>query len=120
MSGVTSFLPTIITSPHATVMQALEVLHQGPPAGWRGARPLGVHLEGPMINPGKKGAHNAEYILPPSLDVIEGWSRANGVILVTLAPELEGALDVVRELRDRKVNVSAGHSLATYEQAVLG
>lgn len=71
--GVTSFLPTVITSPRATVIEALEVLHQGPPPGWQGAEPLGYHLEGPMINPGKKGAHNSAYILPPSMEIIEGW-----------------------------------------------
>lgn len=115
--GITSFLPTVITSPHATVIHALEVFHQGPPPGWRGSQPLGFHLEGPMINPGKKGAHNANYIVPPSLEVIEGWTRQNGVVLVTLAPEQPGALEVVRALRARGVTVSAGHSLATYEQA---
>jgi N-acetylglucosamine-6-phosphate deacetylase len=117
--GVTSFLPTVITSPPETARQALQVLRQGPPEGWRGAQPLGFHLEGPMLNPGKKGAHNPAYIRPPSLEVIESWSRANGVILVTLAPELPGALEVVQALRRREVAVSAGHSLATYEQALL-
>lgn len=117
--GVTSFLPTIITSPPGTVKLALEVLRQGPPAGWRGAQPLGFHLEGPMLNPGKKGAHNLAHILPPSVEVIEGWSRENGVILVTLAPELPGALEIVQELRELGVSVSAGHSLATYEQGIL-
>ena len=117
--GVTSFLPTVITSPPETAQRALEVLRQGPPPGWRGAQPLGYHLEGPMLNPTRKGAHNADHIRPPSLEVIEGWSRANGVILVTLAPELPGALEVVQELRQRGVAVSAGHSAASYEQALL-
>jgi N-acetylglucosamine-6-phosphate deacetylase len=118
-TGVTSFLPTVITSTPATARQALEVLRQGPPQGWQGAQPLGYHLEGPMLNPARKGAHNAAHIRPPSLEVIEGWSRANGVLLVTLAPELPGALEVVQELRQRGVAVSAGHSAASYEQALL-
>jgi N-acetylglucosamine-6-phosphate deacetylase len=71
-----------------------------------------------MLNPGKKGAHNPAYILPPSPEVIEDWSPENGVRLVTMAPEIPGALDVIRELRKRGVVVSAGHSLASYDEAV--
>src|SRR5438552_3710047 len=56
--GVTSFLPTIITSPPETVAEAREVLHAGPPAGFKGAWPLGLHLEGPFLNPAKRGAHD--------------------------------------------------------------
>lgn len=118
--GVTSFLPTVITSPRATVDRALAVLQKGAPNGWQGAVPLGYHLEGPMINPVKKGAHNPDHIRPCSMEVIDGWTTKHGVILVTLAPELPGALDLVQQLRARGVYVSAGHSLATYEQAILG
>lgn len=116
--GVTAFLPTIITSPPETIQRALQVLRQGPPPGFRGATPLGLHLEGPFLNPGKKGAHNPAYIRPPSLEAIHGWTPENGVRLVTLAPELPGALEVIQELVQRGVTVSAGHSLATYEQAM--
>jgi N-acetylglucosamine-6-phosphate deacetylase len=116
--GVTSFLPTVITSPLSTVKKALDIWKSGPPVGFQGAQPLGYHLEGPMLNPGKKGAHNPAYILPPSLEVIEGWSPENGVRLVTLAPEIPGALDVIQELRRRGVVVSAGHSLASFDEAL--
>src|SRR5690242_7819755 len=51
--GVTAFLPTIITSPPETVRAAQEVLRQGPPDGFKGAIPLGLHLEGPFLNPAK-------------------------------------------------------------------
>lgn len=118
--GVTAFLPTIITSPANRVEQAQDVLHAGAPAGWQGAVPYGLHLEGPMLNPGKKGAHNPAYIQPPSLEVIEGWSASANVRLVTLAPEVPGALDVVTTLRERGVIVSAGHSLANFAQARAG
>ena len=117
--GVTAFLPTIITSPAENVMQGLSVLQAGPPAGWQGAAPLGFHLEGPMLNPGKKGAHNPAHIRPPSLEVIDGWSAAQGVRLVTLAPEIPGALEVAAALQERGIIVSAGHSLASYEQAKM-
>jgi N-acetylglucosamine-6-phosphate deacetylase len=116
--GVTAFLPTVITSPFTQIDAALEVWRQGPPQDFRGAFPLGLHLEGPMLNPGKKGAHNPAFIQPFSLLAIQDWSPANGVRLVTLAPEAPGALQIIQALRSQGVVVSAGHSLASYEQAL--
>ncbi|HZW03569.1 MAG TPA: N-acetylglucosamine-6-phosphate deacetylase [Anaerolineaceae bacterium] len=115
--GVTSFLPTVITNPMATFQQAIEVIQAGEPVNFRGARPLGLHIEGPFLNQGKKGAHNPAYIRPPDLEATATWSRDNGVRLVTLAPEQPGAIELIRALVARGVVVSAGHSLATYEQA---
>jgi N-acetylglucosamine-6-phosphate deacetylase len=116
-TGVTAFLPTIVSSLPSTVRRALEVLAEGPPRGYVGARPLGLHCEGPMLAPTHRGAHDARLLQPPSGDVIEGWSRAAGVRLVTLAPELEGADPVIEALLDRGVVVSIGHSGATFERA---
>jgi N-acetylglucosamine-6-phosphate deacetylase len=118
--GVTGFLPTIITSPPETALAAQAILRAGPPAGWRGARPLGLHLEGPFLNPGKKGAHNPAHLRPPAARAVADWSPEAGVRLVTLAPELPGARRVIETLAARGVVVSAGHSLATYEEAAAG
>lgn len=118
--GVTGFLPTIITSPPETVHAAQRVLAAGPPDGWTGAVPLGLHLEGPFLNPGKKGAHNPAYLRTASSEGIAGWSPENGVRLVTLAPELPWALEATAELSRRGVVVSAGHSLADFDEAVAG
>lgn len=118
--GVTGFLPTVITSPPATARTAQQVLLAGPPDGWAGALPLGLHLEGPFLNPGKKGAHNPDYLRRPSLADISDWRPETAVRLVTLAPELPGAPDVITELSRRGVVVSGGHSLATYDQAQAG
>jgi N-acetylglucosamine-6-phosphate deacetylase len=118
--GVTAFLPTIITSPLATVAAAQRVLQAGPPAGYTGAAALGLHLEGPFLNPAKRGAHDAALMRHPGLDDIADWSPAQGVRLVTLAPELPGALEVIGALRQRGVLVSAGHSMATYAEAQAG
>jgi N-acetylglucosamine-6-phosphate deacetylase len=115
--GVTSFLPTIITSPLAQVGKAQAVLGGGPPGGWRGSVPLGLHCEGPFLNPQKKGAHNPTHLRLPSLEAVAGWSPAQHVRLVTLAPELPNALDVVAALAARGVLVSSGHSMATYAEA---
>ena len=115
--GVTSFLPTIITSPRATVDHALQVLAAGPPDGWLGARPIGWHLEGPMIAAARAGAHGVDHIVAPSAEVISGWSRDAGVAMVTLAPERAGALIVVAELVKRGVVVAAGHTDADDDAA---
>lgn len=118
--GVTGFLPTIITSPAATARAAQEVLRAGPPPGWTGARPLGLHLEGPFLNPGKKGAHNPAHLRHASPEAIAGWSPEAAVRLVTLAPELPWGLEAAAELAARGVVVSAGHSLATFDEAAAG
>ncbi len=117
--GVTSFLPTIITSPLETVAAAQSIVCR-PPTGFHGAEPLGLHVEGPFLNPARKGAHNADYLRLPTVDAVAGWSPETGIRLVTLAPELPGALDVVAALRARGVLVSAGHSMATYAEAERG
>lgn len=118
--GVTAFLPTIITAPPARPRAAQRVLSDGPPAGWAGARPLGLHLEGPFLNPGKKGAHNPAYLRQPSAAGLGDWSPATGVRLVTLAPELPWARQAIAALVGRGVVVSAGHSLATFDEAAAG
>jgi N-acetylglucosamine-6-phosphate deacetylase len=113
--GVTAFLPTIITSPPATRDRALAALRRRPD-GHVGAEPLGLHLEGPMLNPARRGAHPPAWLRPPSAELVAGWTAEAGVALVTLAPELSGALDVVRRLVGDGVVVSAGHTAATADQ----
>jgi len=108
--GVVAFVPTVITSDPAARSVALETLAAGPPAGWTGAEPLGLHFEGPMIAPGRKGAHPAHWLRPPSLDLVDGWSREAGVLMATIAPELPGALEVIAALVARDVVVSVGHT----------
>jgi N-acetylglucosamine-6-phosphate deacetylase len=118
--GVTTFLPTVITSPAATVAAAQAALAAGPPPGYAGAAPLGLHLEGPFLNPAKRGAHNPAHLRPPDMAFAANWAPGTGVRLVTLAPELPGALPLVAALVARGVIVSAGHSLATAEEARAG
>lgn len=115
--GVAAFLPTIITSPLARVRQAQDVLQMGAPPDYAGARPLGLHLEGPFLNPAKKGAHNPAHLRQPDLALVQDWSPETAVSLVTLAPELPGATAVIHELTWCGVIVSIGHSLATYDEA---
>jgi N-acetylglucosamine-6-phosphate deacetylase len=122
--GVTAWLPTVVTAPSEIRMRALAAVRAGPPADLAGAgrvaaEPLGLHFEGPFLAPERRGAH-AETLLrspDPALVAAEGWTREAGVAMVTLAPELPGALDLVRALAAAGVVVSAGHSSASAEQA---
>jgi N-acetylglucosamine-6-phosphate deacetylase len=118
--GVTAFVPTVVTSSMAERESMLRALAGGPPPGYRGAIPLGAHFEGPFINLARSGAHDPAFLRSPlNADPDVGsWSAAGGVRMVTLAPELEGALDLIRALVARGVVVSAGHSEATHDQAV--
>ena len=114
--GVTAFLPTLVSCPPPTVDRGLAALGSRP-EGYKGAEPLGLHLEGPMLNPRYRGAHPMERLREPSLGLISGWTRSRGVRLVTLAPELDGADSVIRELTAGGVLVAAGHTGATDQQA---
>ena len=115
--GVTAWLPTIVTTPDGVIERAFDALAAGPPEGWRGARPLGLHLEGPFLSAPKRGAHREELLRVPSLDAIAGWTRERGVVVVTIAPDLPGALEVIAALVERGVIVSLGHTPATALQA---
>jgi len=121
--GITSFLPTVVTTDDRTRDRALDALTAGRPDGVAiGARPLGLHFEGPMLSPKRSGAHDPNLLREPSAELIAGWSAEAGLTMVTLAPELPGALEVIRELVERGVLVSVGHTaaeLADVQAAVL-
>ncbi len=113
-TGTTAFMPTFITAP---VSRLIRALHATPPAttaaaGPRRARILGVHLEGPFISPLRAGAHNKDWMSDPSPDAIaELLDAGDGILkIVTLAPELPGALAAIGRLAQAGVLVSAGHS----------
>jgi len=116
--GVTAYLPTVITSPAEARVAALSALEHERSAveGPDRAVPLGLHLEGPMISPERRGAHPELWLRDPSPDLVDGWSREAGVVMVTIAPELPGALEVIAELCRRGVVVSIGHTAATAAQ----
>jgi len=118
--GITIFLPTIITSPLDSVQHAIRTWKDGAPKDYVGAAIPGFHLEGPFINPEKKGAHRPEFIRKPTMEDISEWKPENGIRLVTLAPEIPGALEIIALLSARKITVSAGHSMATREQIKEG
>jgi N-acetylglucosamine-6-phosphate deacetylase len=118
-TGCTAFLPTFITAPVQRLATALGfVAEYVPGRRWRGARVLGVHLEGPFISPRRRGAHNPDWIVPPSPAALDELLAAGAglVRLVTLAPEVDGGLAAVSQLAGADVLVSVGHSNATAAQ----
>lgn len=118
--GVGTFLPTLVSPSWAIVDRGRTALAAGPPSGYDGAHPLGWHVEGPFLAPTRAGAHDPATLRAPDIDAVADWSPGSGIRMVTLAPELPGALDIVRSLVSRGVVVSAGHSSATYDEAVAG
>jgi N-acetylglucosamine-6-phosphate deacetylase len=117
--GVTAYLPTLITAAPADTDAALDVLARcaAQPAPADGARMLGVHLEGPFLSPARTGTHPLAHRRDPDLELLRSWCDRAPVVAVTLAPELSGALELVRELVARGLVVSVGHSDATAAQA---
>ncbi|AFY61650.1 N-acetylglucosamine-6-phosphate deacetylase [Synechococcus sp. PCC 6312] len=118
-AGVDSFLPTIVTCPLRQIQATLKVFAQFLDTPYGGAKILGIHLEGPFLNPEKRGAHPQQHLLPLT---IENVKRVLGdysslVKLITLAPELDETGRVIPYLRDLGITVSLGHSQATASQA---
>jgi len=117
-SGCTSFLPTLITSSDELMQRAIETMraylqkHQH--------QALGLHLEGPWLSKAKKGTHNPALIRLPDAALVQYLcENADVITKVTLAPENAGS-DVIRQLTEAGIIVSAGHSNATYEEAKAG
>jgi N-acetylglucosamine-6-phosphate deacetylase len=121
-TGTTAFLPTMITAPVGELAAAVAAAAEFLPSMTEGARVLGVHLEGPFISIARRGAHNPAYITDPNpAAVTELLAAGRGALrLVTLAPELPGALAAIGELTAAGVLVSLGHSDATAGQVAAG
>jgi N-acetylglucosamine-6-phosphate deacetylase len=143
--GVTSYFPTTVTAPMEVTLRALDRLADAIEArerdldatlepglkpglekrktdGTNHALPLGIHLEGPFISHARRGVHPPENLLPPTLTSFERfWQAARGRIrMMTIAPELEGAPEVIAEAARRGVCVSLGHSDADFAAAGRG
>ena len=113
--GVTSFLPTVVTSRAASRQAAIDALValRGAAPGRpdrTGADPIGLHLEGPMISRQHLGAHVPTHVMAIETSELDEWAMSHAVRLVTLAPELPGALAVIERLSRAGIAVSAGHT----------
>ena len=122
--GVTSYLPTTVTAPVDQTLSALDRLATAIESGGKTnrAQPVGIHLEGPFISHARRGVHPPTNLLPPTVEMFDRfWQVARGHIRVmTIAPELEGADEVIREAAKRRVCVSLGHSDADLARARAG
>lgn len=108
-TGVTAWLPTLVSADLATRRKALSVLESGPPPGWQGAVPVGWHFEGPFLNPRRRGAHEESALQTVPASFVDEPLPA----LMTIAPELSGALEAIERLRSAGVVVSVGHTEAS-------
>jgi len=116
--GVTGFLATTMTAPWDAIVRAVEAAAEASARPLEHAQILGVHLEGPWINPKHKGAQNEADIQRPAREQVEAITGREGapVRMVTLAPEMPGVMEAIAELVKRNVICSIGHSDATWEQ----
>lgn len=116
--GTTSLLATTMTAPVADIERALEAI--GAACKQRGkdeARILGVHLEGPYINSGKLGAQ-PPFAREASMDEVDRFNSQAPMRAITVAPEIDGHLDLLRQMADAGIRVQIGHTTGSYEEGV--
>lgn len=128
--GVGAYLPTTVTASVDVTLRALEGMarqierraEDAGEASVHGARPVGIHLEGPFISHAKRGMHPPEYLQKPSLDLLlRFWQAASGrIVLMTVAPELPDAGEFIAEATRMGIRVSLGHSNANTVEAKAG
>jgi N-acetylglucosamine-6-phosphate deacetylase len=124
-SGATAFVAGIMTAPWESMLHAasevVEAAHQLEEDGPQGARCLGVHFEGPFLNPKFRRVHRSEWLLPASARAAREMIDAcrGGCLMVTIAPEVEGAAEAVRLFVEHDVVCSAGHTAARYRDGIL-
>jgi N-acetylglucosamine-6-phosphate deacetylase len=122
--GVGAFYPTTVTSSNEETLRALDMIAgviEGEPFA-DGAVPLGIHLEGPFLSVAKRGVHPATLLIQPSIPLFDRfWQAARGHIrIMTIAPELPTALELIEHASRLGVVCSLGHSDATLAEAEAG
>ena len=123
--GVTSYFPTTVAASMEATLHSLEHMADGIESARHTpghSQPLGIHLEGPFLSHTRRGVHLPEHLMQPSVKAFDKfWHAARGHIRVmTIAPELEGAEEVIHEASRRDVCVSLGHSDADLEATQAG
>jgi len=124
--GVGAYLPTTVTATCENTVRALGGLSRQIECAQRnadgGARPLGIHLEGPFLSTTKRGVHRADLLRAPSVESFKRyWQASEGrIVLMTIAPEIPGALDTIAYATSLGVRCSLGHSNATVREARAG
>jgi N-acetylglucosamine-6-phosphate deacetylase len=127
--GVGHYLPTTVTGPLDLTLRALETLanaiehpHAGATSDHPIALPVGIHLEGPFVSHAKRGVHPVASILEPSIALFDRFQQAarGHIRLLTIAPELPHALELIEHVTAAGVRVTLGHSNATAAQTIAG
>jgi N-acetylglucosamine-6-phosphate deacetylase len=106
-TGVTGYLPTLITAPPDAYREALATLAALPDGG---PRMLGAHLEGPFLSPDWPGAHPPHHLREPDVELVDELLGIGPITTMTVAPELPGGLDLVSALVERGIVVHIGHT----------
>lgn len=121
--GVTSWLPTVMTYPVDSLSQSFEMFRElmkestEDREAWKGAEILGVNMEGPYLNVNKKGAHVAEFIQLPDAEYVKQYQDV--IRLLTIAPEVEGGMDFVRDIAENtSIRQAIGHTASGYDEAI--
>ena len=114
LHGVTSFLPTTMTMAAGDIHAALKNIRQAQKNGTAGAQVLGAHVEGPFISDEYIGAQNSKNLIDPEIELLRDYYDV--VEIVTMAPEIEGSLELIEELHQNNITAAAGHSAASYEE----
>ena len=119
--GITGFCPTTVTQSEEILTNAVANVAKVVKEGYEGAEILGIHFEGPYLNMKNKGAQPPEYIVTPNVEQFKKYQEAaNGLIkIITMATENDPDFALTRYCAANGVNVSIGHSGATYDDAVL-
>jgi len=119
--GVTTFIPTLITNSHENLIKLFSILDEACRTySLVGESIPGFHLEGPYLSPeeGFRGCHPVKHIRKPSWDEFSGYQKASGgrIIQVTIAPEIEGALEFIKQCSSQGILVAIGHTNASADQ----
>jgi len=117
-TGTTSILATVISDSPKKLIEIFKRIADFKKTKYSGAQVVGIHLEGPYLNPARRGGHAAEYLFEPNLDhfkSIETASQGN-LKIVSLAPELSGALELISYIKKRGIRCSVAHTKATFDE----
>jgi N-acetylglucosamine-6-phosphate deacetylase len=117
--GTTAFLPTTVSAPLDVLSSSVQRIGGLLRTRFRGATPLGIHLEGPFLNVQKRGTHQQANVRLPDPLLLKSWIELSGatIRLITMAPELEGSQTAAEVAGEHAVAVAMGHSDASYAQA---
>ncbi|MBS1799316.1 MAG: N-acetylglucosamine-6-phosphate deacetylase [Acidobacteria bacterium] len=123
-AGVGHYLPTTVTAPIEKTLRSLDGIASAieSPYDRRSARPVGIHLEGPFISHIKRGVHPPAYIQEPDIALFDRFQEAarGHIRLITIAPEVPGAIELIRHCSAKGVRVSLGHTNAVAAEARAG